>query len=259
MLDAGLAVPIALITAAVFVVAGVMYARRGRGGVEDYLVARNSAGSTLATATLVASVAGAWILFNPAQAGTWAGVAAIVGYGIGQAAPLIAFVWIGPKMRSVMPEGHSLTEFVWYRYGPAMYVFTLGVIIFYMFVFLSAELTGISKALNLLADVPLLLTALIVGLLTVGYTAYGGIRASIFTDGIQFVLVIPLLLITFIGLVGRCRRVWRSVRAGQRDRPAAPVLHQQGQRRLRHHSDNRRPCGQYVPSRVLAAGLHQQG
>ena len=201
MLDAGLAVPIALITAAVFVVAGVMYARRGRGGVEDYLVARNSAGSSLATATLVASVAGAWILFSPAEAGTWAGIAAIVGYGIGQAAPLIAFIWIGPKMRSVMPEGHSLTEFVWYRYGPAMYVFTLGVIIFYMFVFLSAELTGISLALNLLADVPLLLTALIVGLLTVGYTAYGGIRASIFTDGIQFVLVIPLLLVTFIALV----------------------------------------------------------
>ncbi len=201
MLDAGLAVPIALITAVVFVVAGVMYARRGSGGVEDYLVARNSAGSTLATATLVASVAGAWILFSPAEAGTWAGIAAIVGYGIGQAAPLIAFIWLGPKMRSVMPEGHSLTEFVWYRYGPAMYVFTLGVIIFYMFVFLSAELTGISLALNLLADVPLLLTALIVGLLTVGYTAYGGIRASIFTDGIQFVLVIPLLLITFVALV----------------------------------------------------------
>ena len=201
MLDAGLAVPIALVTAAVFVVAGVMYARRGRGGVEDYLVARNTAGSSLATATLVASVAGAWVLFSPAEAGTWAGIAAIVGYGIGQAAPLIAFIWIGPKMRSVMPEGHSLTEYVWYRYGPAMYVFTLGVIIFYMFVFLSAELTGISLALNLLADVPLLLTALIVGLLTVGYTAYGGIRASIFTDGIQFVLVIPLLLITFVALV----------------------------------------------------------
>ena len=201
MLDAGLAVPIAAVTAAVFVVAGVLYARRGSGGVEGYLVARNTAGSTLATATLVASVAGAWILFSPAEAGTWAGIAAIVGYGIGQAAPLLAFIWLGPKMRSVMPEGHSLTEYVWYRYGPAMYVFTLGVIIFYMFVFLSAELTGISLALNLLADVPLLLTALIVGLLTVGYTAYGGIRASIFTDGIQFVLVIPLLLITFVALV----------------------------------------------------------
>ena len=92
MLDAGLAVPIAAVTAAVFVVAGVMYARRGSGGVEGYLVARNSAGSALATATLVASVAGAWILFSPAEAGTWAGIAAIVGYGIGQAAPLLAFI-----------------------------------------------------------------------------------------------------------------------------------------------------------------------
>ena len=201
MLDTTLAVPIAVVTAAVFVIAGIMYTRGRRGGVEDYLVARNSAGSTLATATIVASVAGAWILFSPAEAGTWAGIAALVGYGIGQAAPLAAFVWLGPRMRSVMPEGHSLTEYVWHRYGAAMYVFTLGVIVFYMFIFLSAELTGISLALKELADVPLLATALIVGLLTVVYTAYGGIRASIFTDGIQFALVIPLLLIAFVALV----------------------------------------------------------
>lgn len=201
MLETGLAIPIAVVTAAVFVFAGVMYTRNRRGGIEEYLVARNSAGSTLATATLVASVAGAWILFSPAETGTWAGIAAIVGYGIGQAAPLLAFIWLGPKMRSVMPEGHSLTEYVWHRYGPAMYVFALGVIVFYMFIFLSAELTGISLALNLLADIPLLLTALIVGGLTVGYTAYGGIRASILTDGIQFVLVVPLLIVTFVALV----------------------------------------------------------
>lgn len=201
MLDTTLAVPIAVVTAAVFVIAGIMYTRGRRGGVEDYLVARNSAGSTLATATIVASVAGAWILLGPAEAGTLSGIAAVVGYGIGQAAPLAAFVWLGPRMRSVMPDGHSLTEYVWHRYGAAMYVFTLGVIVFYMFIFLSAELTGISSALNLLADVPPLATALIVGLLTVGYTAYGGIRASIFTDGIQFALVIPLLLIAFVALV----------------------------------------------------------
>ena len=201
MLDTTLAIPIAVVIAVVFVIAGIMYTRGRRGGVEDYLVARNSAGSALATATLVASVAGAWILFSPAEAGTWAGITALIGYGIGQAAPLAAFVWIGPRMRSVMPEGHSLTEYVWHRYGAAMYVFTLGVIVFYMFIFLSAELTGISLALDLLADVPLLATAAIVGLLTVGYTAYGGIRASIFTDGIQFSLVIPLLLITFVALV----------------------------------------------------------
>ena len=82
-----------------------------------------------------------------------------------------------------------------------MYAFTLAVIVFYMFVFLSAELTGIAEAVRVLADTPLWTTALIVGLLTVAYTAYGGIRASIFTDGIQFVLILPLLVISFIAAV----------------------------------------------------------
>ena len=70
-----------------------------------------------------------------------------------------------------------------------------------MFVFLSAELTGIALAFNLLAGTPLGWTAIIVGLLTVAYTAYGGIRASIFTDRIQFNLILPLLAIGVIAVV----------------------------------------------------------
>ena len=79
-----------------------------------------------------------------------------------------------------------------------MYVFTLVVILFYMFIFLSAELTGFALAFKEVADTPLGATALIVGLLTVAYTAYGGIRASIFTDRIQFTIILPLLLLAFV-------------------------------------------------------------
>ena len=39
------------------------------------------------------------------------------------------------------------------------------------------------------------------GLVTVAYTAYGGIRASIFTDRIQFNLIMPLLAIGVIAVV----------------------------------------------------------
>ena len=201
MIDSLAAVLIAAGVAAAFVAAGVIYVRRRTMDVEDFLVARNSAGGTLATATLVASVIGAWVLLSPAETGTWAGMVALVGYGVGQAAPLVAFIYLGPRMRRLMPDGHSLTEYVAHRYGPAMHMFALAVIVFYMFVFLAAELTGISKAFNLLADTNLGLTALIVGLMTVAYTAYGGIRASIFTDGIQFALILPLLLIAFIAAV----------------------------------------------------------
>ena len=195
MIDSIWATLIALGTAAIFVAAGVVYVRRRALSVEDYLVSRNTAGLGLATATLVASGMGAWILFSPAETGTWAGMAGIVGYAIGAAAPFVAFILLGPRMRQLMPEGHSLTEYVWHRFGPVMYVFILCVVVFYMLVFLSAELTGISLAFELIGDTPLALTALIVGLLTVAYTAYGGMRASLFTDRIQFYLVIPLLLL----------------------------------------------------------------
>ncbi len=200
MIDGGLTVAVAIVAAVAFLAASVWYVRRTRMSVEDYIVARSTAGPGLATATLVASVIGAWVLFSPAETGTWAGLVALIGYGIGQAAPLVAFAFVGPRMRKLMPEGHSLTEFVYHRYGSYMYVFVLAVLLFYMFIFLSAELTGISLALNLLGDTPLGLTALIVGVLTVAYTAYGGIRASIFTDSIQFVLILPLLLIAFIAV-----------------------------------------------------------
>ena len=201
MIDSWIAIVITVATAAVFVAAGVFAVRRRALGIEEFLVARSSAGTKVSTATLVASVIGAWVLLSPAETGTWAGLVALVGYGIGQAAPLVAFMFVGPRMRRLMPDGHSLTEYVWHRYGRVMYGFTLAVIVFYMFVFLSAELTGISQAVRLLGDTPLWLTAVIVGLLTVAYTAYGGIRASIFTDTIQFSLILPLLVIGFIAAV----------------------------------------------------------
>ena len=192
---------ITLITAAVFAAIGVLYIRRRRMSVEEYIVNRNSAGTGVALATVVASIAGAWILFSPAETGTWAGLVALVGYGVGQAAPLVAFAVVGPRMRRLMPQGHSITEYAWHRFGAAMYLFVLGVMTFYMFIFLSAELTGTAQALSLVADIPLGVTALIVALGTLTYTTYGGIRASIFTDRIQFLIILPLLLVAFIATV----------------------------------------------------------
>jgi hypothetical protein len=43
--------------------------------------------------------------------------------------PIGSFVFLGPRMRKVMPEGHSLTEFVWFRFGRVMYVVTLCVMV----------------------------------------------------------------------------------------------------------------------------------
>ncbi len=198
-----LAVIITIVTAGIFLALGVWYVGRQRISVEDYIVSRNTAGTGLAIATLVAGALGAWILFSPAETGAGFGMSALLGYGIGSMLPLVAFVLLGPRLRQLMPRGHSITEFALHRFGPLMYYFTLVVVIFYMLVFLAAELSGIALAVRLIGGTPLWLTALIVGVLTVAYTAYGGMRASLFTDRIQFYIIIPLLLIVILaGIVG---------------------------------------------------------
>ncbi|GAB4429433.1 MAG: hypothetical protein OHK0035_08940 [Cyanobacteria bacterium J069] len=189
---------VTLVTAGAFAMLGLVRASQQTINLEDYMVSRNRFGPWMSFATVVASALGVWILFSPPQVGASSGIAGIVGYCLGSAAPLALFTQIGPRLRQILPQGHSLNEFVLYRFGNAMYLLALGVIVFYMFIYLAAELTAIAKAVQILADVPLGWTALLVITATFVYTTYGGLGATIFTDAIQFAVMVPLLLVSFI-------------------------------------------------------------
>lgn len=190
------ALAVTLVTAGVFTLIGVFHARQHTINLEEYIVSRNQFGSWMAFSTIVASAIGAWILFSPPEVGATSGIAGIVGYCIGQAAPAVVFAGIGSRIRKLMPNGHSLNEFVFYRFGNAMYVLTLAIIVFYMFVYLAAELTAIAKAVQIMADVPLGWTSLVVITAVFIYTSYGGLSTTIFTDAFQFVVIVPLLLLS---------------------------------------------------------------
>ena len=176
-----------------FALASVLYAGRALGGLEDYVVARNSQNTLATMATLLASTFGGWILFSPAQAAAWGGIGAVLGYAIGAMSPRLAMIPLGRRMREVMPAGHSLTEFILARYGHGMYGLTLAIMLFYLFIALSAEITAIAKLVTLIAPVPLWQTSAIVMAATLIYTSYGGLRASIFTDKVQVLVILPLL------------------------------------------------------------------
>lgn len=180
---------------AAFAIAGILYARRLRGNLEDFIVARNSQSAVATILTLLASSLGAWILFSPAQAATWGGLAAVIGYAVGSMSPRLAMIPLGRRMREVMPRGHTLTEYLMTRFGRPMYGLTLVIMLFYMFIAMAAEITAMAKLVTLLAPVPLWVTAAIVMGGTLIYTAYGGLRASIFTDKVQMVIIVPLLLV----------------------------------------------------------------
>jgi Na+/proline symporter len=189
-------------TCALFALIGVLHARRLEHGADAYLTARNSIGTGLSIATLVATACGVWILSGPTQMGLYFGMAALVGYAVGQAAPFVLFPIVGPRLRQLMPLGMGLSEFGLRRFGRPVQLLVSAVTLFYMGTYLAAELTAIAQAVHALAGLSLLFVAALVGAATAVYAAWGGIRTAIWNDRIQFWLILALLAAVTAGVLG---------------------------------------------------------
>jgi len=179
----------------IFTALGLYHSRKFK-GVNNYLTANRDIGFFSLTTSLVASALGAWILFGPASASSWGGMGAVIGYALGTAFPMIFLIYLGKKIRSEFPKGSSLIEFMRKKFGKSLFKLILLMTIFYMFIFLCAEVTAVAVLINYISGTDLWVTALIVLLATLTYTLYGGLRASIFTDNIQMIVIGILLLIS---------------------------------------------------------------
>jgi Na+/proline symporter len=183
----------------IFAVAGIYHSKKFQ-GINNYLTANRNIGVFSLTTSLVASALGAWVLFGPVAAATWGGIGAVIGYSLGTAFPMIFLIYLGKKIRSEFPKGSSLIEFMRKKFGKSLFKLILLMTIFYMFIFLCAEVTAVAVLINYISGTELWITALIVILATLTYTLYGGLRASIFTDNIQMI-VIAVLLVILISII----------------------------------------------------------
>jgi Na+/proline symporter len=183
----------------IFAVAGIYHSKKFQ-GINNYLTANRNIGVFSLTTSLVASALGAWVLFGPVAAATWGGIGAVIGYSLGTAFPMIFLIYLGKKIRSEFPKGSSLIEFMRKKFGKNLFKLILLMTIFYMFIFLCAEVTAVAVLINYISGTELWITALIVILATLTYTLYGGLRASIFTDNIQMI-VIAVLLVILISII----------------------------------------------------------
>ena len=181
----------------IFVILGLYNSNKYQ-GLNNYLTANRNIGVFSLTTSLTASALGAWILFGPASAATWGGIGAVIGYSLGTAFPMFFLIYLGKKIRKELPRGSSLIEFMRKKFGKSLFKLILLLTIFYMFIFLCAEVTAVAVLINYISGTDLWVTALIVLISTLIYTLYGGLRASIFTDNIQMIVIGILLLISLI-------------------------------------------------------------
>ena len=161
---------------------------------KSYIVGDRSENTFSLTASLTASALGAWILFGPASAATWGGIGAVIGYALGTAAPMLFLYNFGPKIRKEFPKGLTLTEFIKKRFGVGILKICLFLILFYLTIFLIAEVTAIASLLNFISQVPLWITAGVTLIICLLYILRGGFTLSIITDKYQFTFIISIIL-----------------------------------------------------------------
>ena len=174
------------------------YVSRGKISQSAFLVSDRNVNVFGLTFSLTASCFGIWILIGPAEASTWGGVGAVIGYAAGQSFVFLYFSKIGEKIRKILPNATSLTEVIEKRYDQKVLKLILILTVLYLYVYFCAEVTAISKVVNLILGTPLWLTAALTIVSTLVYSLKGGLKISIITDKFQFWIIIIFLFIIFI-------------------------------------------------------------
>jgi len=180
-----------------------------------FLSARNSASATAIALSFFASGMGAWVLYGSVEMGatpqlSWLGV---LGYSGASACPALMICILGPRVRNYMQststgnkgrQAFCTTDFGRQRYGRLMQLAIMAVSVFYMFIFIVAELTSISNVFELLVDnyeQSFSYTVTIsLGAVTILYTTWAGLPASIVTDKFQGIIMAVLVLVLTIAV-----------------------------------------------------------
>jgi len=178
-----------------------------------FLSARNSANARTIALSYFAGGMGAWVVYATSEMGanpqlSWLG---IIGYSSASAFPAFVIALIGPKVREMSGENaFTAIDFAMSRYGRVMQLLVACVSVFYMFIYIVAELTSIANVYALLVNKSTFggenfqyttHIAVAVVIFTIFYTSVGGLPASIVTDKVQSFVVMALVILLFFAVV----------------------------------------------------------
>ena len=109
----------------------------------------------------------------------------------------------GPKIRKEFPQGLTITEFIKKRFSTGILKICLFLILFYLTIFLIAEVTAIAALLKYTSSVPLWITAAITLIICLLYILRGGFKLSIITDKYQFSFIVVIILSSLALIFGK--------------------------------------------------------
>ena len=167
------------------------------------------ANRTLTTVNSSLAIASHWfwaiaIFVGPAVAYNW-GLTGLLWFAIPNGASCLIVGWLASRVRDRYPDGYSLTAYIRDNFsGRVSALFQLEFVLISLAALLLA-FTAINKLWGFLAlgqIVDPLIASLVVGLVTLAFTARGGIRTSIFTGALQTALWVGFITVMLFMMSG---------------------------------------------------------
>jgi len=169
-----------------------------QGSVDFWYSARGSQGWVSLGLSFFASSMGAWVLFAAPEVGVYNGWWGTLGYALASALPFGFVAYLGPLIRRRFSDGFCLTDWVRQRFGRATQLYVAIISVFYMWVYLVAELISIGNLMVSTAGMDPLHALLPLSVFTLLYTTLAGLPASIWTDRLQGVIMIAFIVVAII-------------------------------------------------------------
>ena len=178
------------------------FGRRGQWRTKDgFLVANREVGWLLGSFSIAASWIWAPALFVSVQMAYQSGLAGIFWFTVPNILSLTIFAFLAPRIRSKLPEGYTLPEFIQFRLNSRrvhrVYLFPY---LFYQLMAVTVQLYAGGSLVSLLTGIPLVKVMLVILVLVLVYTMISGLKASIVTDFVQLgtIGVICAVILPFV-------------------------------------------------------------
>lgn len=182
---------IVLLAYAAVMLGATVLMTKEEGNVERFCVGNRNIGWGVSALSIAATWIWAPALFTSTENAYTKGFAGLFWFLVPNVLCLILFIPFAKRIRQEMPEGITLSGYMYAKYGSAsvrnIYLFQLGA--------LSALSTGVqllagSKILSMLSGIPFVAMNVIMAVIAYSYSQFSGIRASILTDAIQMVFML---------------------------------------------------------------------
>ncbi|KAL6785524.1 hypothetical protein ACKKBF_B00635 [Auxenochlorella protothecoides x Auxenochlorella symbiontica] len=172
--------------------------RRKNVSVENFITARGQLSTARIAFGFYAAAVGAWVVVGPPSYSPYAGVIGCVMYAVATGLPIIVIAFAGSLIQNKVPHVLSLTDYVGWRFGYIAQSYIVCFVCFNMSISMLAEYTTIGSLFGSYVGSETYPIIIVVGVLTMIYTAYGGLLVSLITDQVQGGLSIILVLVVAI-------------------------------------------------------------